>query len=174
VAVRRSARSSRGGRPSSLPTRATAASSKKNYIPQKLSGACRDLISRITGARDIGCFEIVPVGDDRLCPSESVLRDDAARCGFAFEVSCSCKFLSAWLTEPDRRFLDITVKTTSCAPRLLARSAAVLRPHCRFRSHPRRPRRPSWLCTRLSDLQYRFIASRVSPGRHSYSRRLRG
>jgi hypothetical protein len=75
-----------------LPTRAASASSKKNYIRQKLSGACQDLISRITGARDIGCFEIVPVGDDRLCPSESVLRDDAARCGFAFEVSCSCKF----------------------------------------------------------------------------------
>jgi hypothetical protein len=61
-----------------LPTRATPASSKKNYIRQKLSGACQDLISRITNARNIDCFEIVPVGGDSLCLSESVLRDDAA------------------------------------------------------------------------------------------------
>jgi hypothetical protein len=55
-----------------LPTRATPAPSKKNYIRQKLSGACQDLISRVTNARDKGCFEIVPVGDDRLGVSESV------------------------------------------------------------------------------------------------------
>src|ERR1700730_1153748 len=96
--IRRSARSSRG-QPAefatfreTLPTRATPASFKKNCIRQKLSGACQDLISRITNARNIDCFEIVPVGDDSLCLSESVPRDDGARCGFAFEVSCSRKF----------------------------------------------------------------------------------